>query len=131
MAAALGADSAAVGPRGHVYSQNPPFFPESDAEKAMLKRLGNAESLRVPLAQAGIVGKADAVVTAMNLHDVYNGFIFGIAAYDSNRNMVATWQINGNRYITDYVINGQPGYIVFYGQQGQTLVSWSLLAEPL
>jgi predicted methyltransferase len=66
--------SAAVGPRGHVYSQNPPFFPESDAEKALLKRLGNAESVRVQLSQAGIVGKADVAVTAMNLHDVYNGF---------------------------------------------------------
>ena len=66
--------SAAVGPNGHVYSQNPAFFPETDASKAFLKRLGNAESVRVPLAQAGIVGKADAVVTAMNLHDIYNGF---------------------------------------------------------
>jgi predicted methyltransferase len=66
--------SAAVGPTGHVYSQNPPFVPASDAEKAMLKRLGNAEAVRVPLAQAGIVAKADAIVTAMNLHDIYNGF---------------------------------------------------------
>jgi predicted methyltransferase len=66
--------SAAVGPRGHVYSQNPPFVPESDAGKAFIKRLGNAEEVRVPLEQAGIVGKADAVVTAMNLHDIYNGF---------------------------------------------------------
>jgi predicted methyltransferase len=66
--------SAAVGPSGHVYSQNPPFVPESDAGKALLKRLGNAEALRVPFAQAGIVAKADAVVTAMNLHDVYNGW---------------------------------------------------------
>jgi len=66
--------SAAVGPSGHVYSQNPPFIPESDAEKAMLKRLGNAEALRVPFAQGGIVAKADAVVTALNLHDIYNGF---------------------------------------------------------
>jgi predicted methyltransferase len=66
--------SAAVGPRGHVYSQNPPFVPETDAGKAFIKRLGNAEEVRVPLADAGIVGKADAVVTAMNLHDIYNGF---------------------------------------------------------
>jgi predicted methyltransferase len=66
--------SAAVGPTGHVYSQNPPFVPESDAEKAMLKRLGNAEAVRVQLSQAGIVAKADAIVTAMNLHDIYNGF---------------------------------------------------------
>lgn len=66
--------SAAVGPRGHVYSQNPAFFPETDASKALLKRLGNAESVRIPLAQAGIVGKADTVITAMNLHDIYNGY---------------------------------------------------------
>ena len=66
--------SAAVGPKGHVYSQNPPFIPQSDAEKAMLARLGNAEALRVTFTQAGIVAKADAVVTAMNLHDIYNGF---------------------------------------------------------
>lgn len=65
--------SAAVGRRGHVYSQNPPFMAETEAENAMLKRLGNAESVRVPLAKAGIVGKADAIVTAMNLHDIYNG----------------------------------------------------------
>ena len=66
--------SAAVGPRGHVYSQNPPFFAQTDASKAFVARLGNAEELRVPLAQAGITGKVDAVVTAMNLHDIYNGF---------------------------------------------------------
>ncbi len=64
--------SAAVGPRGHVYSQNPPFVPESDAEKALIKRLGNAEALRTQLDT--IAGKADAVVTAMNLHDIYNGY---------------------------------------------------------
>jgi predicted methyltransferase len=66
--------SAAVGPSGRVYMQNPPFFPETDAEKDLIKRLGNVEALRVPFAQAGVVAKADVVVTAMNLHDVYNGF---------------------------------------------------------
>ena len=66
--------SAAVGPRGHVYMQNPPFFPQTDASKAFVARLGNAEELRVPLANAGIAGKVDAVVTALNLHDIYNGF---------------------------------------------------------
>ena len=66
--------SAAVGPRGHVYMQNPPFVPENDAEKALIKRLGNAEALRVPIEKSNVVGKADAVVTAMNLHDIYNGF---------------------------------------------------------
>ncbi len=66
--------SAAVGPSGHVYSQNPPFLPESDAEKALIKRLGNAEALRKPIEQADLAGKVDAVVTAMNLHDIYNGY---------------------------------------------------------
>jgi predicted methyltransferase len=66
--------SAAVGPKGHVYMQNPPFVPESDAEKALIKRLGNAEALRVQIEKSNVVGKADAVVTAMNLHDIYNGF---------------------------------------------------------
>ena len=66
--------SAAVGPSGHVYMQNPPFVPESDAEKALIKRLGNAEALRVQIDKSNVVGKADAVVTAMNLHDIYNGF---------------------------------------------------------
>jgi predicted methyltransferase len=66
--------SAAVGPSGHVYMQNPAFMKETDAEKALIKRLGNVEALRVPLAQAGIAAKADVVVTAMNLHDIYNGF---------------------------------------------------------
>ena len=66
--------SAAVGPTGKVYSQNPPFLVQADAEKALLARLGNAEAVHVQLAEAGIVGKADAAVTALNLHDVYNGY---------------------------------------------------------
>src|SRR6187399_1251657 len=66
--------SAAVGPTGKVYSQNPPFLVQADAEKALLARLGNAQAVHVQLAEAGIVAKADAVVTALNLHDVYNGY---------------------------------------------------------
>ena len=66
--------SAAVGPKGHVYMQNPPFLVQEDAEKALLARLGNVEPVHVPLAQADIAGKVDAAVTAMNLHDIYNGF---------------------------------------------------------
>jgi predicted methyltransferase len=65
--------SAAIGPRGRVYMQNPPFIKESDAEKALIKRLGNVEALRVSFAEAGVVGKADAAVVALNLHDIYNG----------------------------------------------------------
>lgn len=66
--------SAAVGPAGKVYSQNPAFLVQADAEKALLARLGNAEGVHVSLSEAGLVNKADAVVTALNLHDVYNGF---------------------------------------------------------
>jgi predicted methyltransferase len=66
--------SAAVGPTGKVYSQNPPFLVQADAEKALLARLGNAEAVHAQLAEAGIVAKADAVVTALNLHDVFNGY---------------------------------------------------------
>jgi predicted methyltransferase len=66
--------SAAVGPTGRVYMQNPPFMKETDAEKALIRRLGNVEALRVSLAEGGVTGKADVVVTAMNLHDIYNGF---------------------------------------------------------
>ena len=66
--------SAAVGPTGKVYSQNPPFLVQADAEKALHERLRNVEAVHVPLDQAGIAGKVDAVVTAQNLHDIYNGF---------------------------------------------------------
>jgi predicted methyltransferase len=66
--------SAAVGPSGHVYSQNPAFFPQTEASKAFIKRLGNAEELRIPLEKANLGGKIDAVVTALNLHDIYNGY---------------------------------------------------------
>ena len=65
--------SAAVGPKGHVYMQNPPFLAEREP-KDMIARAGNIETVHVQLAEAGIVNKADAIVTAMNLHDIYNGF---------------------------------------------------------
>ena len=65
--------SAAVGPKGRVYMQNPPFLAEREP-KDMIARLGNIETVHVQLAEAGITGKADAVVTAMNVHDIYNGF---------------------------------------------------------
>jgi predicted methyltransferase len=65
--------SAAVGPKGHVYMQNPPFLAEREP-KDMIARLRNIETVHVPLDQAGLTGKVDAVVTAMNLHDIYNGF---------------------------------------------------------
>jgi predicted methyltransferase len=65
--------SAAVGPTGKVYSQNPPFLVQADAEKALLARLGNAEAVHVQLNETGLAGKVDAAVTAQNLHDIYNG----------------------------------------------------------
>lgn len=64
--------SAAVGAGGKVYSQNPPFLVQPD-EKQLHDRLGNVQAVHVPLDQAGI-GGLDAAVTAMNLHDVYNGY---------------------------------------------------------
>ena len=46
--------SAAVGPKGHVYMQNPPFLAEREP-KDMIARAGNVEPVHVQLAQAGIV----------------------------------------------------------------------------
>lgn len=65
--------SAAVGRRGKVYMQNPAFLVQKD-EPALLKRLGNVEPVHASLAQGGVTGKADAAITALNLHDVYNGY---------------------------------------------------------
>ncbi len=65
--------SAAVGPRGKVYMQNLPQLVQPN-EAALVQRLGNVQAVLTPLAQAGVAGNADAVVTAMNLHDIYNGF---------------------------------------------------------
>ena len=67
--------SAAVGPSGTVYATNPPFLVQADAEKALHDRLGNVEAVHGTLDEAGLVGKADAVVTALNLHDLYNGYM--------------------------------------------------------
>ena len=66
--------SAAVGPTGKVYASNPPFLVQAEAEKALHERLGNVEAVHVPIAEVGLVGQADAAVTAQNLHDLYNGF---------------------------------------------------------
>ena len=99
--------SAAVGPRGHVYMQNPPFLKETDAEKALIKRLGNVEALRVPFAQAGIVNKADVVITALNLHDVYNGFqdmpAGEPAAVEFLKSLYATLKPGGTLGLIDHV----------------------------
>ena len=66
--------SAAVGPTGKVYAQNPPFLVNADAEKALHDRLGNVQAVHVQLAEAIPAGSVDAAVTAMNLHDIYNGY---------------------------------------------------------
>ncbi len=63
--------AAAVGPRGKVYMQNLPQLAQP-TEAALVQRLGNVQAVHTPL--AGVVSNADAVVTAMNLHDIYNGF---------------------------------------------------------
>jgi predicted methyltransferase len=70
--------SAAVGPSGKVYSSNPPFFVSrpgfAEAESERNERLGNVEAVHASLVEAGLVGTADAAVTALNLHDLYNGY---------------------------------------------------------
>jgi predicted methyltransferase len=69
--------SAAVGPNGKVLAQNPQFFVSRpgfvEAEKARHDRLPNVQAVHGELAAAGIVAQADAAVTALNLHDLYNG----------------------------------------------------------
>jgi predicted methyltransferase len=69
--------SAAVGPSGKVLAQNPQFFVSQpgfvEREKARHDRLGNVQAVHGELAAAGIVAQADAAITALNLHDLYNG----------------------------------------------------------
>ncbi len=66
--------SAAVGPTGKVYSQNPPFLVNRegfmDQEKALLDSLGNAVPLHGDV--MGIDGQVDVALTNQNLHDIYN-----------------------------------------------------------
>jgi predicted methyltransferase len=69
--------SSAVGPSGKVLAQNPQFFVSREgfvaAEKARHDRLGNVQPVHGELAAAGIVAQADGAITALNLHDLYNG----------------------------------------------------------
>lgn len=69
--------SAAVGPSGTVLSQNPEFFLSRDgfaaAEQALVDRLGNVEPVHGDIAAAGIEGRVDVAISALNLHDLYNG----------------------------------------------------------
>jgi predicted methyltransferase len=68
--------SAAVGPTGKVYSQNPPFFLSrpgfAEAETERNERLGNIEPIHGEVADAGIAGQVDVAITNNNLHDMYN-----------------------------------------------------------
>jgi predicted methyltransferase len=69
--------AAAVGPSGKVLAQNPQFFVSQpgfvEREKARHDRLGNVQAVHGELAAAGVVAQADAAITALNLHDLYNG----------------------------------------------------------
>ena len=66
--------SAAVGPTGKVYAQNPAFFTGRegfiDAESARNERLGNVAPIHGDI--AGIDGQVDVAITNNNLHDMYN-----------------------------------------------------------
>jgi predicted methyltransferase len=68
--------SAAVGPSGKVIAQNPVFFTQREGfaatEKTRHDRLGNVQAVHGELADNGVVAQADAAITALNLHDVYN-----------------------------------------------------------
>jgi predicted methyltransferase len=69
--------SAAVGPTGKVYAQNPTFFTSrqgfAEGEKARNDRLGNVTPIHGEVSEAKINGTVDAALTALNLHDIYNG----------------------------------------------------------
>lgn len=66
--------SAAVGPAGKVYSQNPAFLADregfAEAESARNAALGNVEAIHGDV--AGIDGLIDVAVSNQNLHDIYN-----------------------------------------------------------
>jgi len=68
--------SAAVGPTGKVYAQNPTFFTSrpgfAEAEKAQDDRLKNVTPIHGDLPDPNLKGKADVALTAQNLHDIYN-----------------------------------------------------------
>jgi len=50
-------------------------LPETEAEKALIKPARpTPKALAGPVRAGEHRGKIDAVVTAMNLHDIYNGY---------------------------------------------------------
>jgi predicted methyltransferase len=74
--------SEAVGPEGRVYAQNPEFvlkYRDGANDKAMTARLAggrlpNVERLDRGLDDLGLAPDSlDAVITALNFHDIYNG----------------------------------------------------------
>jgi predicted methyltransferase len=66
--------SAAVGPNGMVYAQNPERFQErlGDAPSARATRLGNVEVIYTLGTDIDVPVPADAAFTALNLHDYAN-----------------------------------------------------------
>lgn len=66
--------SAAVGPDGHVISQNGPRFAERMAAPlgARAERLGNVDVVFTELADLEVDTPVDAALTALNLHDFAN-----------------------------------------------------------
>ena len=66
--------SAAVGPEGMVYAQNPERFRERVAEAAAARaaRLENVEVFYTAGSDIGLPAQADAAFTALNLHDYAN-----------------------------------------------------------
>lgn len=66
--------SAAVGPEGKVYSQNPAFFLSREgfveAEQARNAALGNVEAMHGDI--TGIDGQVDIAISNQNVHDIYN-----------------------------------------------------------
>ncbi len=84
--------SAAVGPSGKVYSQNPSFLTSrpgfTEQENKRNEMLGNVEPIHGDLPD-GIKDQADAAITALNFHDIYNrggeaaGVMFLKGIYDS------------------------------------------------
>jgi predicted methyltransferase len=75
--------SLAVGSEGHVIAQNPAMvlqFSDGANEKAISARLAdnrlpNVSRLNIELAElAGSGAQYDAAITALNYHDIYNGF---------------------------------------------------------
>jgi len=74
--------SEAVGPGGRVYSQNPPgvlawrdgYYDNALSERLAGNRLGNVVRIDQAMSDGPIdAGSVDVALTALNLHDIYNG----------------------------------------------------------